>query len=63
MTDTAQRHRANNAVRGNDYVTMEQCVKIAIGVAEKTFAETMERRAQEAHYRVWYRRLWRRIVR
>lgn len=61
--DTAQRRSGTNAVREHDYVTMAQCVKIAVGVAEKLIAQAQEQREQDARASVWYRRLWRRIAR
>lgn len=61
--DTAQRRTSTNAVREHDYVTMAQCVKIAVGVAERLIADAEAKRGQEAHARAWHRRLGRWIRR
>jgi hypothetical protein len=62
LPNRTTRNRPDTAHRLNDYVTLEQCVKIAAGACEKQMAkrDALERAVRN---RVWYRRLWRAIAR
>lgn len=45
--------------RPDDFVTLEECVRIAFGAVQRD----REQREQERHAGRWYRRLWRSLRR
>lgn len=62
LTQSARR-TPEQTVRKNDYVTLEQCVKIAASTAERTLQSHERQRRASVWYRrlfVWVRSLWRR---
>ena len=53
------RHTPTHAKRLNDFVTVQECVKITASMCEREFARLDAQRRANA----WYRRLWRRLTR
>lgn len=63
MSGSLNRRTPDNPVRENDFVTMAQCAKIAVGAANLAVRNAIDEYDRLRRANVWYRRWWRTVRR